>query len=185
MPSTALPVRRANVKGGKHVRYGQAKADYSERFAVCWENHCGQKLFYAYKNGAHLDDDWVWMVNPFSIDDPRNQYGFKNMSFVLSNYLLAGFDYVIFSSVRMMHQTIREAVFQDITAEDYLTIGFSLTCSEKTLAQRHQKRGDDNELSFEWLRLPPLPNDFVIDTDNKTVSQIAAEIKSHIDETDG
>lgn len=37
-------------------------------------------------------------------------------------------------------------------------------------------------LSFEWLRLAPCPNDYVIDTDNKTVSQIVNEIKSIIDQ---
>lgn len=137
-------------------------------------------LFYSYENSAHLDDDWVWRVNPFSFDDPRNKNINKNMSFVLSTYLNLNFNYVVLSSVRMISQSNRESIFMDITAKDYMTIGFTLTCSEKTLTERHKKRGDNNEVSFEWLRLEPYPNDYVINTDNKTVIQIVSEIKSII-----
>lgn len=139
-------------------------------------------LFYSYENSAHLDDDWVWRVNPFSFDDPRNQYINKNMSFVLSTYLNLNFNYVVLSSVRMISQTTRESVLKDITPKDYMTIGFILTCSEKTLIERHKKRGDNNEVSFEWLRLEHYPNDYVINTDNKTVTQIVSEIKSIINQ---
>ena len=139
-------------------------------------------LFYSYENSAHLDDDWVWRVNPFSFNDPRNQNGHKSMSFVLSTYLNSNFDYVIFSSVRMISKTTRESILKDITAKDYMTIGFTLTCSEKTLIERHKKRGDNNEVSFEWLRLEHYPNDYVINTDNKTVAQIVSEIKSIINQ---
>ncbi len=137
-------------------------------------------LFCSYENSAHLDDDWVWRVNPFSFDDPRNKYINKNMSYVLSTYLNLNFDYVVLSSVRMIYQTIRESMLKDITAKDYMTIGFTLTCSEKTLIERHEKRGDNNEVSFEWLRLEHYPNDYVINTDNKSVTQIVSEIKSII-----
>ena len=44
-------------------------------------------LFESYKNSAYLDDDWVWRVNPFIMNDPRNRNGYKNWSFVLSSYL--------------------------------------------------------------------------------------------------
>lgn len=141
-----------------------------------------ENLFYCYENSAHLDDDWVWRVNPFSFDDPRNQNIYKNMSFVLSNYLNLNFKYVFLSSVRMLYQTNRESILRDITAKDYMTIGFTLTCSEKTLIERHKKRGDNNEVSFEWLRLEHNPNDYVINTDNKTVTEIVSEMRSIIDQ---
>lgn len=139
-------------------------------------------LFYSYENSAHLDDDWVWRVNPFSFDDPRNPNINKNMSYVLSTYLNLNFNYVVLSSVRMIYQTIRESMLKDITAKDYMTIGFTLTCSEKTLIERHKKRGDTNEVSFEWLRLEHHPNDYVINTDNKSVTEIVGEIKSIINQ---
>jgi len=133
-----------------------------------------------YENSAHLDDDWVWRVNPFSFDDPRNEGIYRNMSFVLSTYLNLAFDYVFLSSVRMVGKG-RESLLNSITATDYITIGFTLTCSEKILTERHKKRGDNNELSFKWLRMAPHPNDYVINTDDKTVAQIVNEIKKVID----
>lgn len=138
-----------------------------------------ENLIYQYGNSAHLDDDWVWRVNPFSFDDPRNDGIYSNMSFVLSTYLDLGFDYVFLSSVRMMGQG-RESLLSRITATHYMTIGFTLTCSEKTLIERHKKRGDDSEVSFDWLRMAPYPNDHVINTNDKSVRQISDEIKAMI-----
>ena len=137
-------------------------------------------LFESYENSAYLDGDWVWCVNPFSIQAPRLRNGDKNMSFVLSTYLNSHFDYVIFSSVVAMFESIREKILKDITAQGYEIIGFTLTCSEQTLGERHKKRGDHNEVSFEWLRTKHYPGDHVIYTDNKTVSQIVNEMKSII-----
>jgi broad-specificity NMP kinase len=77
-----------------------------------------------------------------------------------------------------MYESIREPILKDITAKDYTTIGFTLTCSEKTLTERHKKRGDSNDVSFEWLRLEHYPNDYVINTDDKTIAQIVSEIKN-------
>lgn len=137
-------------------------------------------LFYSYENSAHLDDDSVWRVNPFSLDDPRNGGIYNNMSFVLSTYLNSNFDYVFLSSVRMIGKG-RKTLLNNITATDYITIGFTLTCSEKTLTKRHRKRGDNGEVSFHWLRMAPYPNDYLINTDDKTVTQIVNEIKNVID----
>lgn len=54
------------------------------------------KLFQSYNNSAYCDGDWCWCVNPFSLSDPRLRNGDKSMSFIISNYLNSGFDYVIF-----------------------------------------------------------------------------------------
>ena len=140
-----------------------------------------EKLYTSYKNSAFFDGDWAWCVNPFSIDDPRLRNGDKIMSFALSAYLNSDFDYVFFSSVVATDKTIREAILKDITAQDYSVLGFMLTCSENTLLERHKNRGDENECSFYWLHLDPYHGDYVINTDNKNVQQIADEIKSIID----
>ena len=137
-------------------------------------------LFESLENCAYLDGDWVWRVNPFSIQDPHLRNGDKSMSFVLSNYLKSKFDYVIFSSVVVMGDPIRKAILKDITAKHYTTLAFTLTCSEETLAQRHRQRGDENEVSFHWLRQAPYPGDYVIHTDGKTPAQVAEEIKEII-----
>lgn len=159
---------------------------YKQRLIIISGSPCVGKttvassLFDSYENSAYCDGDWMWCVNPFSVEDPRLRNGDKNMSFVLSTYLNSKFDFVIFSSVVVTYESIREAILKDITATDYETIGFTLTCSEKTLIERHKKRGDENDVSFEWLKLAPYPGDYVINTDDKTVTQIVSEIRGII-----
>jgi len=135
-------------------------------------------LFESYENSAHFDGDWAWRVHPFSLSDPRLRNGDKTMSFALSTYLNSNFDYVVFSSVVAIGEQIRKSILQDITAKNYEVIGFTLTCSEQTLAARHKKRGDDGEVDFQWLREVAHPGDHVINTDNKTVEEIVTEIKN-------
>ena len=139
-----------------------------------------ERLFESYENSAYLDGDWAWCVNPFSIADPRLRNGDKTMSFALSTYLNSNFDYVIFSSVVVIGEEIREAILKDITAKDYMTIAFTLKCSKETLIERHKKRGDTNEVLFEWLRMKPHQDDYVINTDQKTIAQVVQEIRSII-----
>ena len=140
-----------------------------------------EKLFESYENSAYFDGDWAWCVNPFSVADPRLRNGDKTMSFALSTYLQSNFDYVIFSSVVVIGEEIRQAVLKDITAKDYTIIAFTLKCSEETLIERHRNRGDTNEVLFQWLRMMPHPGDHVINTDHKSIAQVVDEIKSIID----
>jgi len=141
----------------------------------------GQYLFEQYSNSAYLDGDWCWCVNPFSVEDKRLRNGDKSMSFVLSNYLQSEFEYVFFTSVVLTDCEIRENILKDITADDYEVLGFTLTCSEETLVKRHDERGDEGDTNFFWLHLPPYPTDIVIHTDNKSVPEIAREMKRYID----
>ena len=140
----------------------------------------GTRLFESFDNSAYLDGDWCWCVHPFSVTDPRLRNGDRSMSFILSNYLDSGFEYVFFTSVILTDPAIRERILSGITAEDYQVIGFTLTCSEETLKKRHDKRGDRGETNYYWLRLPPYPGDIVIDTDHKSIGEIAREMKKHI-----
>ena len=145
-----------------------------------------EELFKSLNNSSHFDEG-IWNVHnpPFPDGDPRwLRGGDKNISFVLANYLNHNFEYIIFSSVLGTYESIREPILKDIavfTTKNYTTIGFTLTCSEETLIERYNKRGDDWGLSFHWLHLDPYPNDYVINTDDKTVEQIVNEIRSTID----
>ena len=93
----------------------------------------GTRLFESYDNSAYLDGDWCWCVHPFSVTDSRLRNGDRSMSFVLSNYLNSGFAYVFFTSVVLTDLQIREGILKGITAREYETIAFTLTCSEETL----------------------------------------------------
>ena len=141
----------------------------------------GTRLFGSMDNSAYLDGDWCWCVHPFSTKDPRLRNGDRSMSFVLSNYLDSGFAYVIFTSVVLTDKRIREGILEGITAREYETVGFTLTCSAETLKKRDDKRGDQGETDLHWLSLPPYPGDIVINTDNKSVREIVREIRRHIE----
>ena len=141
----------------------------------------GTRLFESYDNSAYLDGDWCWCVHPFSVTDQRLRNGDRSMSFVLSNYLESGFEFVFFTSVLLTDVKIRENILNGITARDYETIAFTLTCSEETLKKRHDKRGDNDETNYYWLHLPSFPGDIVIDTDNKRIREVVKEMKKQID----
>ena len=140
----------------------------------------GDRLFESYDNSAYLDGDWCWCVHPFSVTDRRLRNGDKSMSFILSNYLDSDFEYVFFTSVVLTDPGIREGILNGITAKDYQVIGFTLTCSEETLKERHDKRGDKGETNYYWLHLPPSSEDIVIDTDHKRSGDIVKEMMQHI-----
>ena len=144
----------------------------------------GTRLFESFDNSAYLDGDWCWCVHPFSVADKRLRNGDRSMSFVLSNYLDSDFEYVFFTSVVLTDPGIREGILHGITAQEYETISFTLTCSEETLKERHDKRGDPGETNYYWLRLPPYPGDIIIDTENKGVREIAREMKEYIMRTE-
>ncbi len=135
------------------------------------------RLFENYDNSAYLDGDWCWCVHPFSVTDQRLRNGDRSMSFVLSNYLESDYEFVFFTSVVLTNVKIRENILKGITARDYETIAFTLTCSEETLKKRHDKRGDKDETNYYWLHLPPCPGDIVINTDNKSIREVVKEMK--------
>jgi len=140
-----------------------------------------EKLFESYENSAYFDGDWAWCVNPFSIADPQLRNGDKTMSFALSTYLNSKFEYVIFSSVVVIGEEIREAILRDITTNDYAIIAITLKCSDETLSKRHKLRGDTGKVSFHWLRMEPHPGDYIINTDDKTIAEIVDEIRNIVD----
>jgi broad-specificity NMP kinase len=139
------------------------------------------ELYQEFDNSAYLDCDWVWCVNPFSVEDPRLRNGDKNVSFVLSTYLNSGFDYVFCSSVVFTDKDIRENILKNIESKNFDIIGISLMCTEKTLYERHKKRDENNNvISYYWLRLGPYPDDYVVNTDDKNVKEIVKEIQNII-----
>lgn len=137
-------------------------------------------LFEHYVNSAYCDGDWCWCVNPYSIEDKRQENGNKNMAFLISTYLNAGFEIVIFSSIVLTNPDMRRSILKNITADDYDVMSFQLTCSEDTLMERHKAEGGD-AVSFFWLQLPPCQGEIVIDTDGKTPEKVCKEICKYID----
>ena len=131
-------------------------------------------------NSAHLDGDWLWNVNPFSLDDPRLRDGDESMSFALGRYLKSKFDYVIFSSCIVVDKEIRDTIFANINYKDFRVIGFTLTCSKEVLKERHYGQGATYEVAYSWLKMKTYPNDYLIQTDNKNIKEVSEEIYSLI-----
>jgi adenylylsulfate kinase-like enzyme len=136
----------------------------------------GERLLERVENSAFLDGDWLWHVNPFLLSDSRLRNGDKSMSFALSTYLKSRFDVVIFSSVILIDQEIRSNILKDIDSEGYVVQSFHLKCSTTTLLQRHRGQRGTTEPGYEWLQIQPLPNDVVIDTDNRSVEEVSGMI---------
>ncbi len=137
-------------------------------------------LLKMFENSAHLDGDWLWNVNPFSLDDPRLRDGDKSMSFALSTYLKSKFDYVIFSSCITVDTNIRKDIINDIDYQNYKILGFTLICSKETLAERHYGQNLTYEPPYSWLEEEPHPGDVVINTDGMGVEEVCREIQSYI-----
>lgn len=145
----------------------------------------GKRVFEHYSNSAYCDGDWCWCVNPESIRDNRQQYGDRNMAFLISTYLEAGYDYVVFSSVVMTEPETRERVIRCITSEDYELHSFRLVCSEDTLKARFDAKGGRAAVSFFWAETPSTPGEQIVDTDGKTPEQVAREIWRAVDKGEG
>lgn len=107
------------------------------------------------------------------------------MAFLLSTYLEAGYDYVVFSSVVMTEPETRERVIRCITTEDYELHSFRLVCSEDTLKARFDAKGGRAAVSFFWAETPSTPGEQIVDTDGKTPEQVAREIWRAVDKGEG
>ena len=107
------------------------------------------------------------------------------MAFLLSTYLEAGYDYVVFSSVVMTEPETRERVIRCITSKDYELYSFRLVCSEDTLKARFDAKGGRAAVSFFWAETPSTPGEQIVDTDGKTPEQVAREIWRAVDKGEG
>ncbi len=107
------------------------------------------------------------------------------MAFLLSTYLEAGYDYVVFSSVVMTEPETRERVIRCITSKDYELHSFRLVCSEDTLKARFDAKGGRVAVSFFWAETPSTPGEQIVDTDGKTPEQVAREIWRAVDKGEG
>jgi len=138
-------------------------------------------LYKSFPNSAYFDGDWAWCVNPFSLEDPRLRNGDKNISFVLNTYLESKFDYIFCSSVLFMFPEIRESILNGISFPGYEILVFHLRCSKDQLAVRHYGQGLTYEPAYQWLNIDVIENDIMVNTDNKTISDVCNELENIID----
>jgi adenylylsulfate kinase-like enzyme len=143
----------------------------------------GELLLKKINNSAFLDGDWLWHVNPFSLEDKRLRNGDKAMSFALDIYLRSDFEVVIFSSVILVDRDIRQSIIRDISSKEYELFCFHLKASKGSLKKRHENHGDGTEPAYDWLNIEPQDDDICINTNNKDPESVVEEIIRWIGQT--
>ena len=137
---------------------------------------CARDVFEGLDNFAWLDGDDVWRVNPFSVQDPRLRDSDANMSFVLQTYLLAPFDYVVFSSVVLTDQPITSGILNAIDVPEYDIIFFMLLCSPEALRTRSLLRDGESSPDPRFDISARTMDAIQIDTSDMTAADVAAQI---------
>lgn len=149
--------------------------------AVCRE------LYSSIDKSVWLDGDWCWMINPFVFNDENRAMAEENIKTLLSNFLKnSSIENVIFSWV--IHTTeIMNMVIDWLEDADYDLHKITLTCSKEQLIERISKdiengqRGKDVlKRSLDRIDRYKQLDTIKVDTSEKTISDIVAEIKSII-----
>lgn len=147
--------------------------------AVC------RKLYGSIDKSVWLDGDWCWMINPLIVNDENRIMAEENIKTLLRNFLKnSSIENVIFSWV-IHTEEIMEMVIGWLGDVDYDLYKVTLTCSKEKLIERISKdienglRDDDVlERSLERMDLYKNLDTIKINTNEKTINDIVAEVKS-------
>lgn len=136
-------------------------------------------------NCVFLDGDWCWNASPFTVNDETKEMVVDNICYLLNNFLhCSAYDNVVFCWV-MHEQAIIDNIINRLDTSDCKIAAISLTASENTLRARLAsdiasgiRTADVVENSVARLPLYDKLNTIKIHTDNKTVDDVAKEIKA-------
>ena len=143
-----------------------------------------QQLKKQLNNSVFLDGDWCWDASPFRVTEETKAMVTENICFLLNNFLrCSAYENVIFCWV-MHEQSIIDSILERLGTDNVSVKCVSLICSEATLRTRLQKdikagirTPDVLERSLARLEKYASLNTVKINTDGKTVNEIAEEIK--------
>ncbi|HJA56522.1 MAG TPA: AAA family ATPase [Candidatus Bacteroides intestinigallinarum] len=136
------------------------------------------------QNSVFLDGDWCWDASPFQVTDETKAIVMDNICYLLNNFLkCTAYDNIIFCWV-MHEQSIINTIIGKLDTKNCDVKCISLIANEKSLRERLLKdieRGirtaDVIERSVSRIALYRTLNTIKIDTNEKTVTMIANEIK--------
>lgn len=137
---------------------------------------CSKLLYEGLNNSAWLDGDDVWKVNPFSVNDSRLRNSDYSMAFVVDNYLKSGFEYVVFSSIVLLNEPIRNKILHLISFKDFDLIQFTLYASKEILTKRAYQRDHNTAPEFWFLEKSLKQKSYLIDTSNNTPEETVIKI---------
>ena len=143
-----------------------------------------QQLKQDLPNSVFLDGDWCWDASPFQVTEETKAMVTNNISYLLNNFLkCSAYENIIFCWV-MHEQGIICSILEKLDTQNCEVKCISLVADEKTLRARlamDVDRGirseDVIERSIARIPMYQALKTIKIDTNTKTVSMIANEIK--------
>lgn len=147
--------------------------------AVC------QELKRDLPDSVFLDGDWCWDADPFQVTDETKAMVTDNICYLLNNFLhCSAYENVIFCWV-MHQQPIIDSILKRLDTQNCEVKCVSLIADEVNLRKRLTKDvesgircADVIERSIERIPMYQALDTVKIDTNGKTVTMIANEIKS-------
>ena len=148
-----------------------------------------KELYSEIENSVWLDGDWMWMINPFEVNEENKQMVMKNIHFTLNSFLNnSSIENIIFSWV--IHQEyIYQLILEGIDNKEIEVIKITLIASESILKERMMKDveaglrlGTDIEKSMKRLNLYKNMDTIKIDTtEHKTVMETVNKVIEVLD----
>lgn len=145
-----------------------------------------RELYTKMDRSLWLDGDWCWVMHPFEVNKETKKMVIKNIVAHLQNAIDSKqFDSIIFCWV-IDRKEIYETILKQLVGE-YDLYKITLLCSKETLIKRIEKDVSCNKREQDNIRRSLLKYDsylaldsIKVYTDNKTISQIASEIKEKV-----
>ena len=142
-----------------------------------------QQLKHILPNSVFLDGDWCWDANPFQITEETKVMVIDNICYLLNNFLrCSAYENIIFCWV-MHKQFIIDSILEKLYTEHCNVKIVSLIADETNLYDRiisdvTNGRRSKNIINKSVARIPLYQNlnTVKIDTNNKTIQEIANEI---------
>ena len=139
-------------------------------------------------NAVFLDGDWCWSSSPFHVNDETKAMVLDNIGYVLNNFLhCSAYEHVLFCWV-MHEQAIVDAVLSQLDLSNCEVYVIFLTASKEMLTARIMNDVKEGERTADVLKRSLAKNSLYqslkgikVNTNHKTVEEIAAEIVSLCD----
>lgn len=136
------------------------------------------------QNSVFLDGDWCWDSSPFCVTDETKHMVIDNICYLLNNFIkCSAYENIIFCWV-MHDQSIINSIVERLELQNCTLKIFSLLASEKYLRSRLKidvekglRTAEVIERSIARIPMYQALNTIKIDTDGKTVAEIADEIE--------
>ena len=134
-------------------------------------------------NAVFLDGDWCWDSDPFQVTEETKAMVLSNICFTLNNFIhCSAYENIVFCWV-MHEQAIIDAILSKLDTAGCRVVNVSLTVDEENLRSRlsfdveNRIRSEDViERSIERINMYQVLDTVKVDTNNRTVSEIASEI---------